>query len=412
MEVRKNREEIKISFEEFLVLAVSEPNGFKNLNIKNPEIKSLFKKLFKKFISEDGVISYSTIYKWILRNIKFKNNKWSNDEYWVERGWSSDVIQDLKNEKLKELKTRNRLSPEYYLKQGYTEEEAKSKISKIQKENSKNRDHSNNKGKNKEYLKTFGYSEEEIERICNVGVYTINYYLKQGYTEEEAKSKISKIQKENSKKKTIKIKSNPDVFKNTYPNQIGYWTSQGYSEEESTKRVSDYQRRFSLSLCLEKYGEEKGIETFNKRQEKWLSSLYKNGKLNNGYSAISQELFYKICKRGYNDNLDELMFGENGGEKVLIYEGKYYRYDFLDIGRKKIIEFQGDIYHGNPRFFNDDDICNPFKKHLTVSDIREIDNYKKLVANNLGYEVLCIWEYDYRENKNEVIDKCIRWLLS
>ena len=34
---------------------------------------------------------------------------------------------------------------------------------------------------------------------------------------------------------------------------------------------------------------------------------------------------------------------------------KLYIYDFVDLNKRKIIEFQGDIYHVNPKLFNEFD---------------------------------------------------------
>ena len=43
--------------------------------------------------------------------------------------------------------------------------------------------------------------------------------------------------------------------------------------------LSERQRTFSKEICINKYGEEKGIEIFNKRQNLWQKNLNENGNL-------------------------------------------------------------------------------------------------------------------------------------
>lgn len=51
--------------------------------------------------------------------------------------------------------------------------------------------------------------------------------------------------------------------------QIGYWLKKGYSEEDAKNIISERQRTFTLEKCIEKYGEEKGKEVWKNRQLKW-----------------------------------------------------------------------------------------------------------------------------------------------
>ena len=53
---------------------------------------------------------------------------------------------------------------------------------------------------------------------------------------------------------------------------------------------------------------------------------------------------------------------------------------FTDIKNKKIIEYNGDDYHGNPNKYNFDDYPNPFRKDLTAKDIWNKDKQKKRVS--------------------------------
>jgi vacuolar-type H+-ATPase subunit H len=55
--------------------------------------------------------------------------------------------------------------------------------------------------------------------------------------------------------------------------RIEFFVNQGYSEEEAKIMLSERQSTFSLKKCIEKYGNEKGMEIFKDRQDKWQSTL-------------------------------------------------------------------------------------------------------------------------------------------
>lgn len=56
------------------------------------------------------------------------------------------------------------------------------------------------------------------------------------------------------------------------------------------------------------------------------------------------------------------------------------------------------------------DIPNKLSPNQTSQETWDIDANKKNIANNNGFEVLYIWEYDYRHHKNETIEKCLIFL--
>lgn len=52
-------------------------------------------------------------------------------------------------------------------------------------------------------------------------------------------------------------------------------------------------------------------------------------------------------------------FAKNGGEFCIRVDKNYY-YDFLDVVRKKIIEYHGDRYHANPKIYKENDYTHPY----------------------------------------------------
>jgi len=192
------------------------------------------------------------------------------------------------------------------------------------------------------------------------------------------------------------------------PSNIEYWLERGYNEEESKKLVTERQTTFSKDICIEKYGEVEGIKIFNERQEKWRVSLNEGGALKIGYSSVSQELFEMI----QNEIDGEFIYATNGGEFKLKRErGGIWMYDFTDLNRKKIIEYQGDLFHGNPKIYEANDHPHPFRKEKTAKEIWDLDEKKKRCAETMGYDVLYVWDSEYRSNEFQVLKKCIDFIL-
>lgn len=114
-------------------------------------------------------------------------------------------------------------------------------------------------------------------------------------------------------------------------------------------------------------------------------------------------------------NRNDFLFATNNDEyRLNKNDGGKWIYDFTDLKNKKIIEFNGDMYHANPSLYKKGDNPHPFRKNITSEDIWKKDNEKIRVANENGFEVLVIWDSDYRkkskQNKELVIQKCIEFL--
>ena len=69
---------------------------------------------------------------------------------------------------------------------------------------------------------------------------------------------------------------------------------------------------------------------------------------------------------------------------------------------KKIIEFNGDYWHKNPKIYSESD--------EGVKDKWEYDRNRLSELKSLGYDVLVVWEMDYRNNPNDVIANCLNHL--
>jgi hypothetical protein len=88
----------------------------------------------------------------------------------------------------------------------------------------------------------------------------------------------------------------------------------------------------------------------------------------------------------------------------------FFSYDFTDKNRMKIIEYNGDLYHGNPLIYEKNDRPNPFRKNITAEEMWQKDVEKIKIANDAGFEVLTIWDSEYRRQKEETLKKCKNYL--
>ena len=176
---------------------------------------------------------------------------------------------------------------------------------------------------------------------------------------------------------------------------VEYWLKKGYSEEEARQIISNNQKTFTLEKCIEKYGYEEGTKRFNERQIKWQKSLH-NALKNNATNGKTQSKFANSIIRVIKDFYK--------GEKEFLLD----RYSFDYRYKNKLIEFNGDYWHMNPSQFSASDINKT--TGLTAQQIWVKDDEKRKIAESNNYQVLTIWESDYTNDAPGVIKKCMDFL--
>jgi hypothetical protein len=358
----------------------------KNIRYDNEIIKKVMESLMVKLKEQEGVISLSLMRGWLVKNYGFKTKKYGELEYWIERGWNEvDALVELERRN-KELKQRNRLCIEYWVNKGLTIEEAEVEISKQQKESSKHV--KTYYGKSKKMLIEKGYSQEEINRICLTPTKT-EFWVNKGYSECEANDIIRENQ--------INAAKQVDFEKRLLPSNIQYWVEKGFNYLQAKEKVTERQTTFSLDICVQKYGEEDGLKRFNERQIKWLTNYKRTN-----FSKISQTLFWGILESEptiKNNNIFFATFndgfkddsGKNNEYRLSLLNGVILP-DFIDLAKRKIIEFDGTYYH-----------------RLTPENSLREEKRDKMILES-GYEVLHVSELEYKNNKQEIINKCIAFL--
>ena len=236
-------------------------------------------------------------------------------------------------------------------------------------------------------------------------------------TTEEFRLSISPFSPEFYKKKfpdlsdaeCIKLAKNKNdsVEKKSWT-QVSYWKEKGFSEEEAKKKISSLQKTFSLDICIQKYGEAEGRKRWEERQKKWISKVFNEETYIGGGKSFIGKMF--------NDDLNEILKDEKytilqGNEEKFIRcldTKRAYKYDFTILELKVIIEFNGDYWHCNPKIWKDSDFNK--SKSKTAKEIWEYDRYKKELAEKKGYHLLVVWEQDYRKDPKKVLDECINFI--
>jgi hypothetical protein len=185
--------------------------------------------------------------------------------YWILLGFSEDEA--FQKSKLERRKCSPRCI-EYWLRKGFTEDESLVKIKEIQ-----------NNGKSNKGLKR---TEEQKQRmkISQSKLQTLDYWIEK-YGEELGTEKFLEFKNkkiENGKSsKNIRLSKNPNTYIESSIRRPEYWMKQGYSEEESKLIVSKTQSR-GIDFYIKKYGEELGLKKWKDKNDKWFKSFYKSGK--------------------------------------------------------------------------------------------------------------------------------------
>jgi len=325
---------------------------------------------------------------------------------------------------------------EYWIKRGLSEKDAYNKIREIQIKNNKNRKNNTKPyEKLKQKLILENKSKEEIEILITKirkesSCWCKEYWIKRGFTEEESINKIKEKQTKNSLKVDNKNKDNPYEIKT--------WMNRGLSEKDSRKKIQQIKDSQNI---YKNFSEDELNDVMQKRKDTYYSKSEKErNKINKNRGKTKEQLiskfgeeyvtkllfnrgkgrrnsffrrYSKISEKFFNDlqnNINNrLYFGKN--EKWIRYnKNKGFYVDLLC--KNKIIEFNGNFYHANPKFYTADSVIKISNaKILTAEQIWKKDKFKNKMLQSLNYKILIIWEDDLsKEEYNKTLIKCIKFL--
>lgn len=232
---------------------------------------------------------------------------------------------------------------EYWYYKGYSYDQSVLKVKEFQ--SSSKKIYINN-------LINLGLTKSEAQYKWNIkqsenSQLSINHYLKKGYSRKEAIILISNIQSINSKLSS--------KFK-------------GHNHTDKTKSIIG----------------QKVKEQIKKEGALVRVSRTRNGAQSN--RSKSEIECYNILKKHFKDLKCNVEI-----------EGK-----IVDmIYNKLIIEYYGDYWHRNPKKYNIDHVSH--KK--TSQDIWNKDLKRLSLFNSIGYNTYIIWESDWKEDNNKVINE-------
>lgn len=294
----------------------------------------------------------------------------------------------------------------------------------------------------------FDISEEDLKREMDKFVTSTPEFFKRkfgkdwesaynNYRKVQAKAGctleyfIEKLGSEEGKKKYEEVCANKGV---TLKNCI-----RKYGKIEGKKQFDEYCKKQEYAGCkleyfIEKYGKEEGAKKYyeiNHQKAMTLENMIRvhgleEGKIvyqqwidkaianHIGYSKVSQELFEAVDKKLGDLAKNSKWATKNGEAEIEInisdYAKKWARPDYV-LGNK-IIEFNGDYWHCNPKFYNAEDFVPRFGTTTaqSVKEVWESDYNREQEFKRLGYEVLTVWEDDYYANPVKEIDRCVDFL--
>jgi len=252
-----------------------------------------------------------------------------------------------------------------------------------------------------EYYKKYLMTKEEINGNCLYCGKQLNFVsFTDGYNKFCYNTECNvKWYNEHTDRKEHAAKSTSLTYQNDksrLSTHKDYWIKRGYNEEDAIKEISKRQVMFNKEICIKKYGEEKGLEVWQERQNKWLKNFPRQN-----YSKISQKLFWHIYSL-INYKYKEIYFATNENGKKIENKNKELRLktkhttrclDFYIPEIKKCIEFDGTYWHG--------EIGRGNKMRDKMRDEEILEK---------GISVLHIKEFDYKNDPEKVIKECLEFL--
>ena len=377
-----NLNNLEAQFELFRALEMPKANSLTNYlvkygpihgpakyNQKNKDCTVTLERYVEKYGEEEGRILWDE-----LNSRKFHSEQTYIDKYGEAEG-------KLKWEEFKENCSKNKTLEKHILL--YGEEEGTIRFEELRNKESSKYSLEWYIQKHGEERGTFLY--EDRKKKLNEGASLEGYIRKYG---EELGRQLCKERHDNLSLTSF---------------QKRYGADEGYEKHTEYTKKQTYRR--SIEFFKDTHGEGEGerlyIEFMKKKQTRAQAS------------KVSQKLFWQILNAIDDKNVtDHFKFYEHNKEYIVRSEtnSRCYMYDFVDIKSKKCIEFHGDIFHGNPTIFTENDTPHPWRKDTPCRQLWEEDSIKTKEITDRGIVLLVIWEKEYYDNPKAALTKCLDFL--
>lgn len=211
----------------------------------------------------------------------------------------------------------------------------------------------------------------------------------------------------------------------SFPSEIKHWTRKGFSFEDAKQKVFEFQRKQSLKGNNERTIRKRSLKNSGVGNPMSLESIAKRENIDINDASKFTPCFGRIGEK-------HPMFGKKHSEQALekisnahhlvrpTYRSKLeievenfcksldevkhnvgiqrWNVDVLFVNKKIVVEFFGDYWHMNPQKFDSNAQHNITK--LIAKDVWARDQQKINILKGLGYNVIVIWETDWRKNKS------------
>jgi hypothetical protein len=118
---------------------------------------------------------------------------------------------------------------------------------------------------------------------------------------------------------------------------------------------------------------------------------YRFGKKPSYYSAKS----IRWLKWVEENESVQIRHAEKGGEMRIPLSDGYIQVDGFCPKTNTIYEFHGDVYHGNPEVFSDEETCHPFDKSITARELYDKTIDREAVIRSIGFNLITMWEKNW-----------------
>jgi len=216
----------------------------------------------------------------------------------------------------------------------------------------------------------------------------------------------------------------------SFPSEIKHWTKKGFSEIEAREKVIEFQREQSIKGNNEKTHIKRSLKYSGDKNPMSLTSISNREGVTRGEASKltpcfgrtgdkhpmfgkkhTDEAIAKIASAPHLSNPDyrskpecELeiecrLIGELKNNMSI----KRWNVDILFTRKLLIVEFFGDWWHMNPKKYSAQMVHKVMNK--TADQIWSRDARKLCELREQGYEVVVIWETEWRNSKDECIER-------
>jgi hypothetical protein len=129
-------------------------------------------------------------------------------------------------------------------------------------------------------------------------------------------------------------------------------------------------------------------------------------------SKESQKLFWSIQEQLPSKVKNKSHFGEFNAEFIVSYNKQCYKYDFVNSKLSKAIEYNGYNFHPKKSQKNEEVGWCAFHPTKTVKEAKNYELMKYKALKRRGYKILTVWDYEFHQDFEKLVKKCIKFLLN